>query len=112
MITARQAEAFWGVVADCLVRFHAYPVPQAEAELSEYRAYLAAAPPEMRRGMVFHAEPFDVASWIADNPLSRFDFEEEYEAMMDATFPEAEARAEREQRARDAGWRTARNLIG
>jgi hypothetical protein len=36
--------------------------------------------------MIFHAEPFDVASTITDNPLSRFDFEEEYAAMMDAAF--------------------------
>jgi hypothetical protein len=49
--------------------------------------------------MVYHAEPFDVATWIADNPLSRFDFEDEYEAMMDAAFPDPESLSAREQRA-------------
>jgi hypothetical protein len=87
MITVQQAEAFWGVVVECLVRFHARPAPLATREVAEYRAYLAAAPPEMRRGMVYHAEPFDVASWIADTPLSLDDVAEEYDMMMDAAFP-------------------------
>lgn len=87
MITVQQAEAFWGVVVDCLVRFHTRPAPLAPREVAEYRAYLAAAPPEMQRGMVYHAEPFDVASWIADTPLSLEDVGEEYDMMMDAAFP-------------------------
>lgn len=100
MITKAEAEAFWGVVADCLVRFHGYPVPRAHEAVAESRSYLAEARPGVRTDMVFHAEPFDVAATIAGNPLSRFDFEEEYAAMMDAAFP-ARPRplAVREQRA-------------
>lgn len=49
--------------------------------------------------MVYHAEPFDVASWIADNPLSLEDVATEYDLMMDAAFPGPESRAVREQRA-------------
>jgi hypothetical protein len=112
MITPRQAAAFWSVVEGCLVRFHGYPASRAQQELAAYRARLAEAPPGVRSDAVFHAEPFDVASWVADNPLSRCDCEEEYAAMMDAAFPESEALAEREQRARHTAWRTARNLIG
>jgi hypothetical protein len=87
MITARQAEAFWSVVADCLVRFHGYPAPLAQEAVAGARSFLAQARAGVRTDMVFHAEPFDVASTIADNPLSRFDFEEAYAAMMDAAFP-------------------------
>lgn len=110
-MTARQAEAFFSVVEQCLIRFHGLSSPVARDALAEYRAHLAEAPPGVRTDAVFHAEPFDVACWIADNPLSRFDFDEEYGAMMDAAFPESEARAEREQRARYAAWRTGRDLI-
>jgi hypothetical protein len=53
----------------------------------ESRSSLSEAHPGLRTEMVFHAEPFDIASRIADNSLSRFDFEEEYAAMMDAAFP-------------------------
>ena len=99
MITARQAEAFWSVVADCLVRFHAYPSPLAQKKLAEYRTHLAEAPPGVRTDMVFHAEPFDIASRISGNELSRFDFEQEYAAMMDAAFAAPpESVAPREQR--------------
>ena len=100
MITKAEADAFWSVVAECLVRFHGYPAPLADEEVAESRSYLSEAHPGLRTDMVFHAEPFDIASRIADNSLSRFDFEEEYAAMMDAAFP-ARPRplAAREQRA-------------
>jgi hypothetical protein len=87
MITAQQAEAFWSVVAECLVRFHSYPEPLACREVAEFRAYLTAAPGGMRKGMVFHAEPFDVASRIADNQLPLSEVSEEYAMLMEAAFP-------------------------
>jgi len=87
MITVQQAEAFWSVVVDCLVRFHARPVSIARREVAEYRAHLAAAPVRMRRGMIFHAEPLDVASWITGETVEQGDVAEEYAAMMEAAFP-------------------------
>jgi hypothetical protein len=100
MITAQQAEAFWSVVAECLIRFHSYPVAQAAQEVAEFRAYLVEAPGGMRKGMVFHAEPFDVASRIADSSLPLSEVLEEYEMLMESAFPEAsEPLAVRERRA-------------
>lgn len=87
MITVQQAEAFWSVVEECLVRFHAFPVPLAQKAVADSLSYLAEARPGVRTDMVFHAEPFDVAATIADNPLSLADVAEEYDVMMDAAFP-------------------------
>ncbi len=87
MITMRQAEAFWGVVTECLVRFHGYPASMADQEVAEFRAYLTSAPGGMRKGMVYHAEPFDVASRIADSQLPLSEVSEEYGMLMEAAFP-------------------------
>ena len=86
MITAQQAEAFWGVVAKCLARFHAYPASLACQQVEEFRSDLVSAPGGMRKGMVFHAEPFDVASRIADSELPLSEVSEEYATLMDAAF--------------------------
>lgn len=101
MITAQQAEAFWSVVAECLVRFHAYPASLACQHVAEFRSYLISAPGGMRKGMVFHAEPFDVASRIADSELPLSQVSEEYATLMEAAFPaESEPFAVRERQAR------------
>ncbi|CAA9302205.1 MAG: hypothetical protein AVDCRST_MAG68-701 [uncultured Gemmatimonadetes bacterium] len=101
MITGQQAEVFWSVVAECLVRFHAHPVTLACKEVAEYRAHLAEAPKGMRRGMVYHSEPFEVASRIAGDAVQLSDVAQEYAAMMEAAFPfPSESLAMRERRAR------------
>ncbi|HEY0151731.1 MAG TPA: hypothetical protein VGB92_07030 [Longimicrobium sp.] len=87
MITAQQAEAFWSVVEECLVRFHEYPASLASQQVAEFRSYLVSAPGGMRKGMVFHAEPFDVASRIADSELPLLQVSEEYAVLMAAAFP-------------------------
>lgn len=101
MITAHEAEAFWSVVAECLVRFHHKHPVIAAADVETFNARLERAPAGVRADMVFHAEPFDVACTIAGNPLLVEDVRYDYERMVRSAFSAgAEPSVVRERRPR------------
>jgi len=70
--------AYWCVVEDTLVEVFGLPRSEAQAYVFEYQARLDALPPDVDQDIVYHDEPFNVASDLADRPRSWAEHREQY----------------------------------
>ena len=78
---------YWKLVEDCLVLFYAYPRKQASLSVSDTRKRLAHAGVKLSSpdDLVYHSEPIDVASDMAQQPFpARDDFQRQYEQLKSA----------------------------
>jgi hypothetical protein len=88
--------AYWEIVTDCLVQFHGFARPAAEAVVVGLRDRVESpqfhdAPPEgYESDSFFHGEPFHVACDLAGRNLDLNDFRSEYEPLMTGRYSAAE----------------------
>jgi hypothetical protein len=75
-------EAFWGVVEDCLVRFHGWTCEATRRRLATLREDLEARPSDMAREIIYHHEPFNLACIIAGRELALDDVADDYDAIL------------------------------
>lgn len=89
--------AYWGIVTDCLVRFHQFPRPAAETivlglrDVVESPRFQDAPPAGYDSDSFFHGEPFHVSCDLAGRNLDLNDFRSEYEPLMTGRYSAAEA---------------------
>jgi hypothetical protein len=70
-------EHFWSVVRACIREFHREQSSFALSRASRIRKKVEQMP-TAERELFFHAEPFDVACRLADNPLNVADYLRRY----------------------------------
>ncbi len=73
---------FWGVVRQCIRRFHGRCASRTLARATRLRTKVNGMPVEQME-LFYHAEPFDVACNLADNPLDVQDHLDEYLTIRD-----------------------------
>jgi hypothetical protein len=83
-------DAWWAVVADCLVEFHGYSRSYADAAAAKLRARIESPPPGLESDILYHDEPFDVASRLAGASLEMPPPRDRYHAIRDRRFGGAE----------------------
>ena len=83
VIPKEEQDHFWGVVRQCIRRFHVCCASSALARATRLRKKVNAMPVEQME-LFYHAEPFDVACNLANNPLDVTDHLAEYLAVRDA----------------------------
>ena len=83
VIPKDEQDRFWGVVRQCVRRFHPRCASSTLAEATRLRRKVNRMPVEQRE-LFYHAEPFDVACNLADNPLDVKDHLAEYLEIRDA----------------------------
>ena len=88
--------AYWGIVTDCLVKFHGFAGPVAEAmvvdlrDLVESPRFHDAPPAGYDSDSFFHGEPFHVACDLAGRSLDLNEFLREYEPLLKGRYSAAE----------------------
>ena len=83
VIPKEEQDHFWSVVRQCIRRFHACCAPSTLAEATRLRRKVNSMPVEQME-LFYHAEPFDVACNLADNPLDVKDYLDRYLEIRDA----------------------------
>ena len=83
IIPKDEQDHFWSVVRECLRRFHACCASSALTEATRLRKKVNGMPMEQME-LFYHAEPFDVACNLANNPLNVEDHLAEYLKIRDA----------------------------
>lgn len=73
---------FWMVVEQCLVQFHGSQRPDAHERAMELRQRIESPPNDMSTEILYHAEPFDVACDIANQPLDLAEFRQRYDEIL------------------------------
>ena len=68
-VKAQAKKSFWAVVEDCLVDFHHLTRAEAHSRSAALRRQIDDPPEGIDSDVFYHAEPFDVACDIAENPL-------------------------------------------
>jgi hypothetical protein len=86
VIPKDEQDHFWSVVRQCIRRFHARCTSSALSAATRLRKKVNGMPVEQRE-LFYHAEPFDVACNLAENPLDVKDHLEEYLTIRDADSP-------------------------
>ncbi len=64
-LTSAMRAAFWQVVEDCLVEFHAMLRERAVFDAAELRRDVETAPSDIDGDLVYHSEPFYTACDLA-----------------------------------------------
>lgn len=77
VIPKGEQDHFWNVVRQCIRRFHACCASSTLATATRLRKKVNRMPLEQME-LFYHAEPFDVACNLADNPLDVKDHLDEY----------------------------------
>jgi hypothetical protein len=83
VITKEEQDLFWRVVRQCIRRFHARCTVTTLPKATSLRKKVNAMPAEQVE-LFYHAEPFDVACDLANNPLNVKDHLDEYQRIRDA----------------------------
>lgn len=83
VIPKDEQDHFWSVVRQCIRRFHARCASSTLAAATRLRKRVNGMPVEQME-LFYHAEPFDVACNLADNPLDVKDHLNEYLEIRDA----------------------------
>ncbi len=83
VIPKDEQDHFWSVVRQCIRKFHACCAPSTLAAATRLRKKVNGMPVEQME-LFYHAEPFDVACNLADNPLDVRNHLDEYLAIRDA----------------------------
>jgi hypothetical protein len=83
VIPKDEQDHFWSVVRQCIRRFHARCASSTLAKAMRLRKKVSVMPVE-QMDLFYHAEPFDVACDLADNPLNVRDHLDEYLGIRDA----------------------------
>ena len=76
----RQEEAYWLAVKACLIRFHGLTEDGADKALESYAENVLAR--MTRPDLVFHEEPFYLASEIANHEIPLSKVRNEYESLL------------------------------
>ena len=77
VIPKDEQEHFWGVVRQCIRKFHARCASRTLAKAARLRRRVSGMPLKQME-LFYHAEPFDVACNLAENPLDVKDHLDEY----------------------------------
>ena len=77
VIPKDEQDHFWRVVRECIRKFHSGCASSALAAATRLRKKVNGMPVEQME-LFYHAEPFDVACNLADNPLNVKDRLDEY----------------------------------
>lgn len=89
-VPAKLKDAYWRVVADCLVEFHDFSQMEAHRRVKELRARIESPPadPQMAKlyepelaDLFYNTEPFYVAEDIAGQELDEEKFRLQYQAI-------------------------------
>ena len=83
VIPMEEQDHFWNVVRECIQKFHAGCAAGALAAATRLRQQVNRMPLEQME-LFYHAEPFEVACDLADNPLDVKAHLDEYLALRDA----------------------------
>jgi hypothetical protein len=83
VIPSDEQAHFWNVVRQCIRTFHAAHASSTLAAATRLRKKISGMPLEQME-LFYHAEPFDVACNLADNPLDIRDYLDEYLKIRDA----------------------------
>jgi hypothetical protein len=83
VIPKDEQDHFWGVVRQCIRRFHASCASLTLAKATRLRRKVSGMPVDQME-LFYHAEPFDVACNLAGNPLEVKDYLNEYLTLRDA----------------------------
>jgi hypothetical protein len=83
VIPKDEQDRFWSVVRQCIRKFHACCASSTLASATRLRKKVNGMPVEQME-LFYHAEPFDVACNLADNPLDVKDHLNEYLIIRDA----------------------------
>lgn len=78
-------DAFWDVVAECLLKFHSMKYDKACKRIADFKRQLRELPPALREdviAMTYHAEPFDVACDLAQKELNFEEYREVYNSIL------------------------------
>jgi hypothetical protein len=83
VIPKDEQDHFWGVVRQCIRRFHTRCASSTLLKATRLRRTVNGMPVEQME-LFYHAEPFDVACNLADNPIDVKDHLDEYLEIRDA----------------------------
>jgi hypothetical protein len=83
VIPKDEQDHFWSVVRQCIRKFHSRCASSTLAAATRLRKKVSGMPVEQME-LFYHAEPFDVACNLADNPLDAKVYLDEYLAIRDA----------------------------
>jgi hypothetical protein len=87
MIPRDEAEAYWEVTRDCLIHFHGLAPEEAGLRVASLRERLVRTGVPMAEEMIYHDEPFYVACDLAGTELDPFEFDNEYQRLLQRPFP-------------------------
>ncbi len=82
--------AWWEVVADCLVEFFGYSQKKADAAAARRRTDIENPPPGLESDLIYHDEPFNVASALAGASREMRPPRDRYDAIYALRFGAAE----------------------
>jgi hypothetical protein len=83
MVIELLKDAFWEAVIDCLVRFHGLSGTEARARACRFRADIELAlGTGFEPGLIYHDEPFYIASRLAGHELDLEPHRVEYSAIL------------------------------
>ncbi|HEY0021374.1 MAG TPA: hypothetical protein VGB24_00630 [Longimicrobium sp.] len=91
--------AFWAIVTDCLQAFHNFERDEAVLRVAGYRESIENPPLEQLppagydADLIFHEEPFYLASDLAGEELELAEYRNEYERIVAARYGPAEVSA-------------------
>lgn len=91
--------AFWAIVTDCLQAFHNFGRDEAVLRVAGYRESIESPPLEQLppagydADLIFHEEPFYLASDLAGAELELAEYRNEYERIVAARYGSAERAA-------------------
>jgi hypothetical protein len=92
MVIEDLKNAFWGAVVDCLVQFHGLSAGEANTRASALRSDLELAlGTKFEPGLIYHDEPFYIASRLAGNELNLEAHWEDYRAILARRYGPVEA---------------------
>ena len=86
MITDSLKNAFWAAVADCLAEFHHRSRPKAVASTFDLRMRLENPPEDVDSDLIYHSEPFEVASNLAEEDLDISKYRQQYDLILERHF--------------------------
>jgi hypothetical protein len=95
MIPPHTSDGYWQAVHVCLTRIHRLRPAPARDRITALRTRLDRAPAEIDRDLFYHAEPFDVAQSLSDQPVDRQEVDALYREIMRDSHPSPSAPATR-----------------
>ncbi len=78
----QRSEQFWKAVRLCLEEFYAYPPNAAKRRISEYIKVISPTGNLSDEDVVYHYEPFNLASDLAGQDMNIEDHRDEYAAII------------------------------